>query len=126
MHVFCRQSLNKYMYVKLENLVNKYMKLLNFPVSKFTVPFVTYMIFYIEYWFLKMFIIFAFQNRFFRDYLTERRRIEGDDSPITEVELSALYKEARVFSAVSDYFWTVWSILQADISDIEFGYLVSF
>ncbi|KAK3103298.1 hypothetical protein FSP39_018306 [Pinctada imbricata] len=65
------------------------------------------------------------QYQFFRDYLTEKRRLRNDRSEITEDELLTLYKEATVCAVASHYLWGIWSIVQLEICNIEFGYLVS-
>ena len=68
---------------------------------------------YVEAW-----KIFLFQNDFFRAYLQET----GEE--VTKEELNAMYKEANTYALLSHFFWGLWSVLQNDMSNIQFGFMV--
>lgn len=57
------------------------------------------------------------QYEFFRAYLQESGR------EIREEVLSDMYMEANTFALLSHYFWGLWSILQNDMSNIQFGFM---
>ena len=57
------------------------------------------------------------QFEFFRSYL------EAQNKPCTDEELESLYIEANTCALASHLMWAVWSIVQKDKSDIEFGYM---
>ena len=59
---------------------------------------------------------------FFRAYLDENGMPENED-PATVEENMLL--EAAAYALASHFYWGLWSIVQANISNIEFGYLVS-
>ncbi|TSK38336.1 Carnitine O-palmitoyltransferase 1, liver isoform [Bagarius yarrelli] len=58
------------------------------------------------------------QLHFFRNYLSE------SDAVHEEAELEQMIVEANRFALASHFFWGLWSIIQAKISKIEFGYMV--
>ncbi|OWF44953.1 choline/ethanolamine kinase-like [Mizuhopecten yessoensis] len=60
----------------------------------------------------------AQQYTFFRHYLSQQSDVEP-----TEEYLKGMYKEANTFALASHFFWALWSIIQRDLSEIEFGYL---
>ena len=66
------------------------------------------------------------QYEFFHNYLEEQNKYRTDPVEVNEETLKQLYKEANVFAMTSHFFWGLWSVVQTEISDIEFGYLVSF
>ncbi|EGF79672.1 hypothetical protein BATDEDRAFT_89060 [Batrachochytrium dendrobatidis JAM81] len=41
----------------------------------------------------------------------------------TEEQLNALYKETLKFSLAAHFFWAVWALIQAEVSDLDFDYL---
>lgn len=57
------------------------------------------------------------QYDFFRAYLQE----SGSD--ITEEVLSDMYTEANTYALLSHFFWGLWSVLQNDMSNIQFGFM---
>uniref|UniRef100_A0AAY4DII7 Ethanolamine kinase n=1 Tax=Denticeps clupeoides TaxID=299321 RepID=A0AAY4DII7_9TELE len=63
------------------------------------------------------------QLHFIRNYLSESGRYSNRDDH-TQVE-EELLLEANRFALASHFFWGLWSIIQAKISKIEFGYMVS-
>jgi len=69
----------------------------------------------------------AFQLDFFRAYLKVFRKecpdshsllLEEDD----EIEIEALYKETNIFALFAHYVWALWSLRQASLSQINFGF----
>lgn len=68
---------------------------------------------------------FFFQKEFFQHYLKEQNKYLPNPVDINEELLQHLYKEANTFAMTSHFFWGLWSVVQTEISDIEFGYLVS-
>ncbi|XP_022286584.2 choline/ethanolamine kinase-like isoform X1 [Crassostrea virginica] len=63
------------------------------------------------------------QYEFFHNYLEEQNKYRTDPVEVNEETLKQLYKEANVFAMTSHFFWGLWSVVQTEISDIEFGYL---
>ena len=62
---------------------------------------------------------FFLQYQFFREYL------DAKNEPCTEKALESMYREANTCALASHLMWALWSVVQKDKSDIEFGYLVS-
>ncbi|XP_008289241.1 choline/ethanolamine kinase [Stegastes partitus] len=63
------------------------------------------------------------QLLFIRSYLAEKRRHCADDvTDQTRME-EELILEANRYALASDFLWGLWSIIQAKISKIEFGYM---
>mmetsp|Transcript_9215 Transcript_9215/g.12668 ORF Transcript_9215/g.12668 Transcript_9215/m.12668 type:complete len:359 (-) Transcript_9215:47-1123(-) len=59
------------------------------------------------------------QYIFFKQYLKAfKKGVEP-----TEQELHDLYVESNQFSLTSHFFWSVWALVQAEISDIDFPYM---
>jgi len=56
-------------------------------------------------------------------FLEEYLRASGED--VTNSSLECLYKEANTYALASHFLWGLWSILQNEMSNIEFGFLVS-
>ncbi|KAK0151953.1 Choline kinase alpha [Merluccius polli] len=65
------------------------------------------------------------QLHFIRNYLMEHRAISDEVAPEdqTQVEEDMLI-EANRYALASHFLWGLWSIIQAKISKIEFGYMV--
>ncbi|XP_072003742.1 choline/ethanolamine kinase isoform X2 [Engystomops pustulosus] len=61
------------------------------------------------------------QIHFFRSYLLESYPELGEEE--RQVQEAAMLIEVNRFALASHFFWGLWSILQAKISTIEFGYL---
>lgn len=59
------------------------------------------------------------QLHFFRNYLSEGKNGECGD----QAKLEEMITEANRFALASHFFWGLWSIIQARISKIEFGYM---
>jgi len=57
------------------------------------------------------------QYQFFKCYL-KAYKIEA-----TEQDLRQLYVEVNNFALASHFFWAIWALVQAKISDIEFDFL---
>ena len=57
------------------------------------------------------------QYQFFREYL------DAKNEPCTEEALESMYREANTCALASHLMWALWSVVQKDKSDIEFGYL---
>jgi ethanolamine kinase len=57
-----------------------------------------------------------FQFKWFRNYL----RSSGGE--VTDQMLEEMYREVNAFALASHFFWSVWAIIQAEISDIDFDY----
>ncbi|XP_041853370.1 choline/ethanolamine kinase isoform X2 [Melanotaenia boesemani] len=62
------------------------------------------------------------QLHFIRSYLAEQGRHSDRAADQTEVEESIII-EANRFALASHFLWGLWSIIQAKISTIEFGYM---
>jgi ethanolamine kinase len=58
-----------------------------------------------------------FQLKWFRNYI----RSSGQEP--TPNLLEFMYKEVNAFSLASHFFWSIWALIQAEISDIDFDYL---
>ncbi|CAO3702338.1 unnamed protein product [Rhizopus stolonifer] len=59
-----------------------------------------------------------FQLKWFDWYLTEYNGV-----PPTEEEKEKMYKEVSAFSLASHYYWGLWAMIQAMVSDIDFNYM---
>ncbi|KAI8997208.1 kinase-like domain-containing protein [Pilobolus umbonatus] len=59
-----------------------------------------------------------FQMKWYEWYLTESNRC----SP-SEAEKIALYKEVNGFALASHYYWGLWALVQASVSEIDFNYM---
>ncbi|KAI9322602.1 kinase-like domain-containing protein [Dichotomocladium elegans] len=59
-----------------------------------------------------------YQMQWFEWYLTEYNKKKP-----TQAELEHLYYEVEGFSLASHYYWGLWALIQAVISDIDFDYL---
>lgn len=58
------------------------------------------------------------QMLFLREYLLVTK-----GAPPTESELEKLYIEVNVFALTSHFFWGLWALIQASVSDIQFDYM---
>nr|XP_011415406.2 choline/ethanolamine kinase [Crassostrea gigas] len=63
------------------------------------------------------------QKAFFQHYLEEQNKYLPNPVKVNDELLQHLYKEANTFAMTSHFFWGLWSVVQTEISDIEFGYL---
>lgn len=61
------------------------------------------------------------QFNFFRAYLQSN----GRDGQASDHDLEHMMLEANTFALASHFMWALWSTIQAQISSIKFGYLVS-
>lgn len=57
------------------------------------------------------------QYEFFKAYLQEM------GETITEEKLSDMYEEANTYALLSHFFWGLWSVLQNDMSNIQFAFM---
>ncbi|XP_037623739.1 choline/ethanolamine kinase [Sebastes umbrosus] len=62
------------------------------------------------------------QLHFIRSYLAEKRRYSDISTDQTQIE-EDLIIEANRYALASHFLWGLWSIIQAKISKIEFGYM---
>ncbi|KAF9107293.1 hypothetical protein BGX27_008800 [Mortierella sp. AM989] len=74
------------------------------------------------------------QLKWLRSYL-EAARSEGsessssksstgsDDSEVSQAEVEQLYREVNKFALASHFYWGVWALVQAQLSDIDFDYM---
>ncbi|TMS05634.1 Choline kinase alpha [Larimichthys crocea] len=62
------------------------------------------------------------QLHFIRNYLAEQRRYSDCDMDQTQMEEDMII-EANRYALASHFLWGLWSIIQAKISKIEFGYM---
>lgn len=60
-----------------------------------------------------------FQFKWFDWYLTSH----NNGVKPTEEEKADLYKEVEGFSLVSHFYWGLWALIQAMVSDIDFNYM---
>ncbi|TPX66863.1 hypothetical protein SpCBS45565_g04229 [Spizellomyces sp. 'palustris'] len=61
----------------------------------------------------------SFQLGWLREYI---QSFTGSDA-VSADEVEALYKEVAKFSLASHFYWAVWALVQAEISDLDFDYL---
>lgn len=61
----------------------------------------------------------SFQQKWLRIYLESYTR----GCIIIDADVERLYQEVEKFSLASHFFWAVWALVQAEISDLEFDYL---
>ncbi|KAI8900485.1 kinase-like domain-containing protein [Globomyces pollinis-pini] len=59
----------------------------------------------------------TFQKNWLKIYLKKL------DIPFTEESLHSLYEEVLAFSLAAHFFWSLWALVQAEISDLDFDYL---
>ncbi|KAL1934273.1 hypothetical protein VTP01DRAFT_6455 [Rhizomucor pusillus] len=59
-----------------------------------------------------------FQLQWFDWYLTEYNGVKP-----SQEELEHLYKEVEGFSLASHFYWGIWALIQAKVSDIDFDYM---
>ena len=45
---------------------------------------------------------------------------------ITEEKLADMYEEANTYALLSHFFWGLWSVLQNDMSNIQFAFMVCY
>lgn len=57
------------------------------------------------------------QRQWIKEYLTH----SGEDS--SEESVSQVYQEVEIFTLVAHFFWCLWAIVQAHVSDIPFDYM---
>ncbi|XP_062246870.1 choline/ethanolamine kinase [Platichthys flesus] len=62
------------------------------------------------------------QLHFLRSYLSERRKYSDIPEDQTKIEEDMII-EANRYALASHFLWALWSIIQAKISKIEFGYM---
>ncbi|KAG0003330.1 hypothetical protein BGZ65_001806 [Modicella reniformis] len=48
---------------------------------------------------------------------------ERSEDSVTEVELEQIYREVNKFALASHFYWGVWALVQAQLSDIDFDYM---
>ncbi|KAK7891455.1 hypothetical protein WMY93_023418 [Mugilogobius chulae] len=61
------------------------------------------------------------QLHFLRSYLAEQERLS--DTKIDQTQVEDMIIEANRYALASHFLWGLWSIIQAKISKIEFGYM---
>ncbi|KAJ3084403.1 Ethanolamine kinase [Rhizoclosmatium hyalinum] len=62
-----------------------------------------------------------FQRTFLREYLEASK--EGEKvAEVTEEEITKLYAEVNKYSLASNLGWSIWGLVQAEISDLDFDY----
>jgi len=59
----------------------------------------------------------------FRSYLTKLNELQGKKGPVTKEQIYELQKEADYFIMVPHFAWSLWAIVQAGSSKIDFGYM---
>jgi len=64
------------------------------------------------------------RDTFIRTYLTKAKQLNGQDNPTLEdSEISQIQKEIDHFLLLSHFTWSIWAIIQAATSPIDFGYM---
>ena len=48
----------------------------------------------------------------------------GGKTEPTEREIETMLRETRAFVPISHFFWGVWSLMQVELSPVEFGFEV--
>ncbi|KAK3818856.1 MAG: kinase-like domain-containing protein [Benniella sp.] len=48
---------------------------------------------------------------------------DGGEDSVSEAELERLYREVNKFALASHFYWGVWALVQAQLSDIDFDYM---
>jgi len=64
------------------------------------------------------------QTEFFREYLSEIKRLNGQEKyEVTSEEISLLKEETEQFSLCAHLLWCLWGITQYGDGEIQFGFL---
>lgn len=63
------------------------------------------------------------QINYLTSYLEEMYKLDPSKRKNAKWQIDYLLEEARKFVLLSHIFWALWSVVQAKISDISFGYL---
>lgn len=61
----------------------------------------------------------SYQENWLRIYLEEYKGTQA----ITKQEIERLYVQVNKFALASHYLWTIWSLIQAEHSTIDFDFL---
>ncbi|CAG8560293.1 1434_t:CDS:2 [Funneliformis mosseae] len=67
-----------------------------------------------------------FQLQWLRHYLNTFNSAKGEvlrDNDVTDNELFTLYREVNKFALASHFYWGLWALVQAQLSDIDFDYM---
>lgn len=66
----------------------------------------------------------AQQQVFFHEYILQTKQLNGEQNPtVTQQEIQKLQLETEQFSLCSHLLWSLWGIIQYDVSEIHFGFL---
>ncbi|KAJ3271863.1 Ethanolamine kinase [Terramyces sp. JEL0728] len=60
----------------------------------------------------------AFQKAWLKEYLSAK-----GEGVVGDAKLDAVYREVLAFSLAAHFFWSLWALIQAEISDIDFDYI---
>ncbi|KAJ3324574.1 Ethanolamine kinase [Boothiomyces sp. JEL0866] len=60
----------------------------------------------------------AFQKGWLKEYLGAK-----GEGVVSDAKLDAIYREVLAFSLAAHFFWSLWALIQAEISDIDFDYI---
>ncbi|KAI1317593.1 Ethanolamine kinase 1 [Mortierella claussenii] len=65
------------------------------------------------------------QFKWLRSYLEAGRseNSEGEGDVVSDEEVEQLYREVNKFALASHFYWGVWALVQAQLSDIDFDYM---
>ena len=63
-----------------------------------------------------------FQLDWIREYLAEYHRLTGRAQP-TDDQVEEMYDMVQMFALSANLLWSVWAVIQAEKSDIEFDYM---
>ncbi|KAG0039641.1 Ethanolamine kinase 1 [Gryganskiella cystojenkinii] len=63
------------------------------------------------------------QLQWLRTYLEATNRVKNEASVVTDEEVEQLYREVNKFALASHFYWGVWALVQAQLSDIDFDYM---
>ena len=72
--------------------------------------------------YIKWFPDKQYQKNWIKEYLTEYNQLQKMPPP-TQEQVHAMYEEVQLFTLCSNLFWSVWAVIQAYNSDIEFDFL---
>ncbi|CAI2182652.1 11047_t:CDS:10 [Funneliformis geosporum] len=68
-----------------------------------------------------------FQLQWLKHYLNTFNSAKGEvlrnNDDVTDHELSTLYREVNKFALASHFYWGLWAMIQAQLSDIDFDYM---
>lgn len=62
------------------------------------------------------------RRRFLREYLTSYHSHLSRPDPVADSEVDELFDEVDLFRGIPGFYWGIWALIQATISQIDFDY----